>query len=295
MRLLVRPTEWLCLDGTIPQNVVCGEVRFALRRRPSARHRKMANNKPTFRSKCFLSLLSDLNRICIEHGGEWDVHLPSAVKGLNSKIHDTTRYSRFEMMFGRSSSVSTGDESQEKAFVEDEFFDDAAQTDFLDQRSRAMADVFAQASRNILKGQKKQRVGYSKRQKSKTKIKIGTKVFVDNEISKKGLITGKWKTGHKFSGPSFVRSIVRKGHAVELTDIYGEELDKAVPVKYVRTDGSEVRRRSPESSPAESDTRSDASIESHNSFHPPPQAKSAQTSLYGRIFFVVSNETIIPR
>jgi len=106
--------------------------------------------------------------MCIEEGGEWDSHLFAAVLGLNNKIHGVTRYSRFEMMYGRSPpTLSLDDEPEEDVIVDDNWANPAMQIEFLNRRSEALADVYAQASRNILKGQKKQRVGYAKRQDNK--------------------------------------------------------------------------------------------------------------------------------
>jgi len=68
------------------------------------------------------------------------------------------------------------------------------------------------------------------------KPKIGMEVYLRNDVAKKGLISSKWLTGYRFSGPFYVRRIIGKGHSVELATADCEVLNKNVPVKCLRVD-----------------------------------------------------------
>ena len=113
-----------------------------------------------------------------DYEGDWDLHLPAAVIGLNNKIHGVTGYSRYEIMFRRCAETNDSTDNSRKESPDERFFDDGEVRRFVDQRSRAMSDVFVKVSQNILKGQKKQRDGYNRVNRKKSRIVIGSKVYI---------------------------------------------------------------------------------------------------------------------
>ena len=141
-------------------------------------------NRGTTTVSNYLQLFRDLGRIAKNYKSEWDIHLPAAVLGLNDKPHWVTKYSPFEVMYRRAPPGEVGcDLESDDDMVDEAFFDPACQLKFIEERSRAMSDVYAKVSQNLQKGQKKQRDAYNKTNWNKPRISSGSQVYLSTEVS----------------------------------------------------------------------------------------------------------------
>lgn len=168
------------------------------------------------------TLLSSLKRHCEENEEDWPKWLPYILMAYRSRVHSSTRYTPFELIFGRKMLNFEDYSSCSKDKIDSE-------TAILKRtvEIRQLVDsTHPKALENIEKSQEKQTRYQNLRGNIKKTLEIGTSVYVET----KGLHN---KLYDKYKGPFTIYEIAKGGNYL-LKNILNEKLGESFPLERLK-------------------------------------------------------------
>ncbi|XP_073461170.1 uncharacterized protein [Aquarana catesbeiana] len=153
---------------------------------------------------------------------DWDMYLEPTLFSLRSKIQTTTKFSPFQLMYGREA-VFPAEVPVEMPLLQIILPDETSYVSFMEEKKAAMEIVKAATKENIAKSQNRQKEAHDKKIQKKYKSTIytvGQKVMVFN-MRKKGRKGGRIEPD--FNSPCTIEAI--SGKLVTLLN------DAGVPLK----------------------------------------------------------------
>jgi len=103
---------------------------------------------------------------------DWDIHLPLAIFAINTSVQQSTKYSPFELLFGRKPNLPV-----------DAMLDLTLNTDTIPVPVAKLQAIRTEASDNLARAQEAQKVIHDKNRKDIT-FEVGDKVFIYTPIQK---------------------------------------------------------------------------------------------------------------
>ena len=191
---------------------------------------------------------------------EWDDYLDTCVYAYNTSVQESTRFSPFEVMFGRKPTMPIDidmatniPEDQLQKYLEAKELSQTRVEEMASQRQQLLQQVKA----NIKQAQDKQKEYYDREHANPAAYKVGAKVLKKDFLRKKRK-GGKMDT--RFVGPYVITKNVGKG-------LYALQLVKNPSVVIQRVNGAHLKPyQTPLQSPASS-FASNSSSASHNQSH----------------------------
>ena len=157
-----------------------------------------------------------LVKFCNERKNIWDEHLDTCTFAYNTARHDSTKFSPFELMFGRKAVLPVELET-ENASPEEmlEKFNNAPKMEsnaaFFTKVIKTRSAILDKAKENIAAAQEKQRAHYNRKHANPTVYQVGSKVLVKDFLHKK---RKEGKIDHRWLGPYVIFKNLRKGMLV---------------------------------------------------------------------------------
>ena len=165
-----------------------------------------------------------LVKFCQDKKDAWDEHLDSCTFGYNTSQHDSTKFSPFELMFGRKAvlpvELDTQKESPEDVLEE---FNNAPSADsnasFLQKLMDTRSAIIGKAKENITKAQEKQRKHYNRKHASPAVYQVGATVLIKDFLRHK---RKEGKIDYCWLGPYVILKNLGKGTqlAFQLCSLY---------------------------------------------------------------------------
>ena len=156
------------------------------------------------------TLKNTVSKAVSQYGGDWDLYLPSALFAIRTMRQDSTRFTPFELLYGRDARQPIDQVLDDKtvlpAVTEEQV------TRRVTQEISRLEHIRTQAHDFIEKAQERQKANYDKANKEITKLCIGDKVLLYRNITE-----ASWsaKLEPKWEGPYQVASI--KGTTYQLS------------------------------------------------------------------------------
>ena len=157
-----------------------------------------------------------LVKFCNERKNIWDEHLDTCTFAYNTARHDSTKFSPFDLMFGRKAVLPVELET-ENASPEEmlEKFNNAPTMEsnaaFFTKVIKTRSAILDKAKENIAAAQEKQRAHYNRKHANPTVYQVGSKVLVKDFLRKK---RKEGKIDHRWLGPYVILKNLGKGMLV---------------------------------------------------------------------------------
>ena len=188
-------------------------------------HRVTANYNPRCNGqveRLNQTLINIIRKLCENHTSEWDLWLEYVVFCYNTRVHSSTKYSPYELVFGFKANVFESNQEEEPTNTENME---------LEQRTKEINKLVetdrVKAKTNILKNQESQKRNQDKNQNVKTnRIPIGTTVFILNEGIKP-------KLSSRYKGPFTIHSTDQNNNYI-LKDGTGELVIDKYPLSKLK-------------------------------------------------------------
>uniref|UniRef100_A0AAX7T964 Integrase catalytic domain-containing protein n=1 Tax=Astatotilapia calliptera TaxID=8154 RepID=A0AAX7T964_ASTCA len=162
-----------------------------------------------------------LRKLVNDQQNNWDLYLEPTLFSLRSKVHTTTKYTPFFLMYGREA-VFPSEVPAQVPISNIILPDDKRYSDYVQSESEAQHAVKETAQENIAKSQDKQKVAYAKRALKKYKnvvYNVGDQILLLN-MRKRGRKGGRLEPD--FSGPYTIDDF--SGKCVRLKNAEGNTL-----------------------------------------------------------------------
>ena len=217
---------------------------------------------------------------------EWDDYLDTCVYAYNTSVQESTRFSPFEVMFGRKPTMpididmaTNTPEDQLQKYLEAKELSQSQVEEMASQRQQLLQQVKA----NIKQAQDKQKEYYDRKHANPAAYKVGAKVLKKDFLRKKRK-GGKMDT--RFVGPYIITKNVGKG-------LYALQLVKNPSVVIQRVNGAHLKPyQTPLQSPASSFASSSASHDqSHDSRLLSMEGESLANSIHNSFTSKEDNST----
>ena len=155
------------------------------------------------------TLKNTISKAVSQHGGDWDLYLPSALFATRTMRQDTTRFTPFELVYGREARQPVDeiiDENRKATEITEE-----TRNIRINQEITRLQQIRHQAQEFISKAQERQKANYDKANKETTILRIGDQVLLFRNVTE-----ASWsaKLEPKWEGPYIVASI--KGTTYQL-------------------------------------------------------------------------------
>ena len=140
---------------------------------------------------------------------EWDEYIDSCVYAYNTVEHESTKYTPFELMFGRKAilAIDIDIDNRDCNDLAAEF-DEVEDDDAIQAITENRIIILQQAKANIERAQKKQKLLYDRKHGTAKGFIVGDKVLKKDFLKKKRA-GGKLDT--RFVGRYIVTSVIGKG------------------------------------------------------------------------------------
>ena len=146
-----------------------------------------------------------LSKTTNENGDNWDELLDSALFAYRTSVHASTKYTPFEVMYGRKARLC---QSKTESVSKSESVSNSLTKDLLDCMDSSRLVLNKDVEENIVKAQKHQKKCYDQRNKSSKTYEVGERVLIKNaaRIRRFGC-----RLGPRFLGPYRVVESLSKG------------------------------------------------------------------------------------